>query len=109
MPPNDRFRLDDQTIKSSQTTIVISGFHLHLYGVKELNEVQAKNTSVLFHVHGRTCTYKDAEEIAHHILSAWRSHGSVEKGLVVATFDNRNHGSRRVSRLPRILPLLGYD
>lgn len=96
MAPNDLFLLPDSTPRSSTTIINIAGFHLYLFGVDELNEKQAKDTTVLFHIHGRTRTYKDSEAVAHQLLHEWRSRGSDEKGLVVATFDNRNHGTRSV-------------
>lgn len=88
--------LPESTIKSSETKINIAGFHVYLYGVDELSPQQAKNTVVLFHVHGRTRTYKNAELFAHQFLFQLRQHGTLEKGFVVATFDNRNHGARAV-------------
>lgn len=96
MRPNDKFELLDSTPRSSLTVINISGFHLYLYGVDELTPAQRQDTTVIFHIHGRTRTYKDAEEIAHHLLSESRARGVTRKGLVVATFDNRNHGTRAV-------------
>lgn len=95
--PNEVFTtLPDSTPESSKTTLNIAGFHVHLYGVSELTPEQAKDTVVLFHIHGRTRTYKDAEAFAHQILHQLRQRSGHKKGLVVATFDNRNHGSRAV-------------
>ncbi|KAH7136273.1 Alpha/Beta hydrolase protein [Dactylonectria macrodidyma] len=96
MNPNDRFELLESTPRSSLTVLNIAGFHVYLYGVEQLNAEQAKDTTVLFHIHGRTRTYKDAEEIAHRLLSECRTRGPTKKGLVVATLDNRNHGSRAI-------------
>lgn len=96
MAPHDRFQLLDSVPKASVTVLNIAGVHVYLFGVEELTPAQAKDTTVLFHVHGRTRTYRDAEEIAHQLVHEWRQRGSAEKGLVVATFDNRNHGTRAV-------------
>jgi hypothetical protein len=88
--------LPDSTPRSSKKTINIAGFFVYLYGIDELTPEQAKDTTVLFHIHGRTRTYKDAEEIAHQLLYELRERGGTKKGLVVATLDNRNHGMRAV-------------
>ncbi|CAI7660061.1 unnamed protein product [Penicillium manginii] len=86
--------LPEDTVKSSELKINIAGFHVYLYGIDELSPQQAENTVVLFHVHGRTRTYKNAELFAHQFLHQLRQHGESKKGFVVATFDNRNHGER---------------
>lgn len=81
--------------------INIAGISVYLYGVDELSIEQARETTVLFHIHGRTRSYKDAEELAHQVLYDMRRRSGTNKGLVVATFDNRNHGERAVrSRVP---------
>ncbi|CAK7219664.1 hypothetical protein SBRCBS47491_003923 [Sporothrix bragantina] len=92
--PNENFVLADDTPRSSKKTINIAGFHVYLYGVDELTPGQARDTTVVFHIHGRTRTYKDAEDLAHQVLHELRQRPATRKGLVVATFDNRNHGER---------------
>lgn len=105
-PYNERFdKLPEDTVKSSELKINISGFHVYLYGVDELSPQQSQNTVVLFHVHGRTRTYKNAELFAHQFLHQLRKKGDSKKGFVVATFDNRNHGERAV---PHSLLLVFY-
>lgn len=94
--PTDRFVLQDNIPRSSRTTINIAGFTVYLYGVDELTAEQAKDTMVLFHIHGRTRTYKDAEAVAHQVLHDLRQRGKAKRGLVIASFDNRNHGERAV-------------
>lgn len=94
---NNHFVLPDSTPRSSKLTINIAGFRVHLYGVQELSAQQREDTTVLFHIHGRTRTYKDAEPVAHQLLYGMRERGDSNRGLVVATFDNRNHGDRTVS------------
>ncbi|KAK7419264.1 hypothetical protein QQX98_003416 [Neonectria punicea] len=89
----------DSIPTSSTIAINIAGIPLYLFGVDELNEKQRKGTTVLFHIHGRTRTYKDAEKIAYKLLHEWRARGSPTKGLVVATFDNRNHGTRAIDEI----------
>ena len=93
---SQRFQLPENTRKSSKTTINIAGFHVYLYGVDELTPQQAKDTVILFHIHGRTRNYKDAEEFAYEFLFQVRKRGDLERGVVVATLDNRNHGLRAV-------------
>ncbi|OJJ50358.1 hypothetical protein ASPZODRAFT_164322 [Penicilliopsis zonata CBS 506.65] len=101
MKPNHRFRLLEDTPRASKTTINIAGFHVYLYGVDELTPQQRKDTTVLFHVHGRTRSYKDSEAVAHQLLHDVRERRSPATmgGLVVATFDNRNHGARAIDTL----------
>jgi len=94
--PHAHFQLPDGTPRSSKTAINIAGFQVYLYGVDELTPEQAKDTTVLFHVHGRTRTYQDVEPIAHQLLAATKQRGKIQKGLVIATFDNRNHGQRAI-------------
>ncbi|KAJ5318310.1 Alpha/Beta hydrolase protein [Penicillium atrosanguineum] len=89
----------ESTIKSSKPTINISGFHVHLYGVDELSSRHAKDTIVFFHVHGRTRSYKDGEVFAHQLLFQLKLTENLERGFVVATFDTRNHGERRIDSL----------
>jgi hypothetical protein len=101
--PNAKFVLEDNTPRSSKTTINIAGFHVHLYGVDDLTPEQAKDTTVVFHVHGRTRTYMDAEDVAHQVLSQLRQRPEMKKGVVFATFDNRNHGVRAVSFVLRVI------
>ncbi|KAJ5111285.1 Alpha/Beta hydrolase protein [Penicillium argentinense] len=105
MSKSDRFdQLPETTPKSSELKINIAGFHTYIYGADELSPQQAKNTVVLFHVHGRTRTYKNAELFAHQFLHQMRQHGESKKGFVVVTFDNRNHGERAVFTPPTPTP-----
>ncbi|CAK7233979.1 hypothetical protein SBRCBS47491_008793 [Sporothrix bragantina] len=97
--PNGKFVLDDDTPRSSKTTINIAGFNVYLYGVDELTPEQARDTTVVFHIHGRTRTYKDAEDLAHQVLHDLRQRPATRKGLVLATFDNRNHGERAIDAI----------
>ncbi|KAF9892248.1 hypothetical protein FE257_002025 [Aspergillus nanangensis] len=93
-----RFTLPESTPRSSKTTINIAGVLIYLYGVDELTPKQTQDTAVLFHVHGRTKDYHDAEEIAHELLFQTRQLDTFPKGLVVATMDNRNHGTRAIDK-----------
>ncbi|KAJ2893256.1 hypothetical protein MKZ38_008851 [Zalerion maritima] len=97
--PTDVFELADSIPRSSFTKVNIAGFFVYLYGIDELTPDQAKDTTVFIHVHGRTRTYKDAEEMAHELLHQQRARGGTKKGLVVATLDNRNHGIRAIDTM----------
>ncbi|KNG83314.1 hypothetical protein ANOM_007579 [Aspergillus nomiae NRRL 13137] len=87
-------KLPEGTTKSSKMTINIAGFHVYIYGVDELSPQQAEDTVVLFHAHGRTRSYADAELFAHQFLFQLKQMKNLAKGFVVATFDSRNHGER---------------
>ncbi|KAJ5572966.1 Alpha/Beta hydrolase protein [Penicillium hetheringtonii] len=89
-------KLPEDTVKSSVLKINIAGFHTYVYGIDELSPEQAKNTVVLFHIHGRTRSNVEAERFAHQFLHQLRQHGPSKKGFVVATFDDRNHGERAI-------------
>jgi len=78
--PHAHFQLPDGTPRSSKTAINIAGFQVYLYGVDELTPEQAKDTTVLFHVHGRTRTYQDVEPIAHQLLAATKTTWQNPKG-----------------------------
>ncbi len=93
---NKPFELADTTPRSSKTTLNIAGCRIYLYGVNDLRPDEARDTIVLFHIHGRTRTYSDAEQLAHELLYRVRTRGEPRRGLVVVTFDNRNHGLRAV-------------
>ena len=62
------FQLAETTPRASKRAINIAGFFVYLYGINKPTPDQAKNATVLFHIHGRTRTYEDAEEIAYGIL-----------------------------------------
>ncbi|KAE8316728.1 hypothetical protein BDV41DRAFT_573621 [Aspergillus transmontanensis] len=75
--------LPESTKRSSKMTINIAGFHVYLYGVDELSPQQSKDTVVLFHVHGRTRSYADAELFAHQFLFQLKQMGNLKKGFVI--------------------------
>ncbi|KAL2837566.1 Alpha/Beta hydrolase protein [Aspergillus pseudoustus] len=91
-----QFTLPKSTPRSSKTAINIAGVLIYLYGIDELHPKQAQDTVVLFHIHGRTRDYHDGEDFAHQVLFETRRHDTLSKGLVVATMDNRNHGTRAI-------------
>ncbi|OGM45378.1 hypothetical protein ABOM_005623 [Aspergillus bombycis] len=76
-------KVPESTTKSSKTTIDIGGFHVYFYGAEELSPQQAEDTVVLFHVHGRTRSYTDAELFAHQFLFQLKQMGNFTKGFVV--------------------------
>ncbi|GAB1192616.1 hypothetical protein APSETT444_001809 [Aspergillus pseudonomiae] len=99
-------KLPEGTTKSSKMTINIAGFHVYIYGVDELSPQQAEDTVVLFHVHGRTRSYADAELFAHQFLFQLKQMKNLAKGFVVATFDSRNHGERAAWPPTRLTTIL---
>ncbi|KAK9446529.1 Alpha/Beta hydrolase protein [Limtongia smithiae] len=92
---DEKFALPESTPRSSETTVNVGGLLLHIYGAAELTPAQKGDTVVLLHAHGRTRSHLDAANIAHQLLHDIRAKGC-RRGLVVAAFDNRNHGIRKI-------------
>jgi hypothetical protein len=98
MEPN--FSPSAETPRSSKTTIDIAGLRVYVYGKDELTNYDANKATevgVLYLAHGRTRNYKDTEQIAHEVLHQYRKDKRPKKvGLLVVTFNMRNHGDREV-------------
>ncbi|KAK7202429.1 Alpha/Beta hydrolase protein, partial [Myxozyma melibiosi] len=92
---HQRFVLPDATPRASETTINIAGILVYLYGVNELTAAQRSNVTVLFACHGRTRSHVDSANLAHQLIHNLAQKGHT-KGFVVATMDNRNHGTRAI-------------
>ncbi|KAK9455437.1 Alpha/Beta hydrolase protein [Dipodascopsis uninucleata] len=100
--PAELFTLPEDTPKSSLTTVNIAGILVYVYGLEELTEAQKNNVVVFFHIHGRTRTYKNSEEVILQILADVRKvagPSGTKKGFIGVTFDNRNHGARTVDEM----------
>ncbi|KAF3932733.1 hypothetical protein ABW19_dt0204889 [Dactylella cylindrospora] len=75
----------------------IAGIEVTIYGVSELSP-SANSVACLILLHPRLETLAYVEPIALRCLQAYHTTSSQsEKGLIVASFDQRNHGSRLVS------------
>ncbi|KAH7025775.1 uncharacterized protein B0I36DRAFT_365441 [Microdochium trichocladiopsis] len=94
----------------SKTTISIAGLALDIFGLSELIPVQT-NVSCLWLHHGRTRRKEDMAEVAERMVSSFNqqlgrggnsNNGDTEshrRGLIVVTFDQRNHGTRQTDKL----------
>ncbi|EPS39990.1 hypothetical protein H072_6414 [Dactylellina haptotyla CBS 200.50] len=83
--------------KISKQTYYIAGIEVTIYGVAEIHS-SATSVACLFLLHPRLETSKYAEPIALRCLQAYHATPSqAERGLIVVSFDQRNHGTRLVS------------
>ena len=84
----------------SKYQFIISGILTTVFGIDEL----CSKTQVvcLWLHHGRSETQESVQPLARHILQAWNARSkstlsdSTSKGLIAVTFDQRNHGSRKI-------------
>lgn len=92
-----RFSVHSSILSPSKTELVIGGLKTYIYGLDEVKQQGYLDIAVLYHVHRREWDYRDGEEFAHEVLHQYRSDGPPKKaGLILVTFDARNHGERKV-------------
>jgi len=88
----------------SKKTFTISGIITTVYGLENL-PVEATNVTCLWLLHPRLQTQNCMEPVAASAITDWnRQLKAVESakhrsGLIAASFDQRNHGSREVNKL----------
>ncbi|KAH6652937.1 hypothetical protein BKA67DRAFT_305170 [Truncatella angustata] len=88
----------------SKTTLPIAGLHVDIYGLTELPP-SAQSISCLWLHHPRLRAKEDMSTIASLALSSWHRHpsssssssSSSPRGLIAVAFDQRNHGTRKIS------------
>ncbi|KAK6354699.1 hypothetical protein TWF696_003838 [Orbilia brochopaga] len=81
----------------SKEKLCIGGIETTIFGVSEISP-SATSVACLFLLHPRLATQAYVEPAALRCIQAHNSSPSrAEKGLVVASFDQRNHGTRLVS------------
>ena len=90
MQPNDK------------TTLCVSGLDVHAYGLKDVRDSQPTSVDVVFLLHGRTSKYQDLKQWVWAILSTDKAARAMDRGLIVVSFDQRNHGHRQVSALSNL-------
>ena len=83
----------------SEHRYLISGILITVFGIDEL----CSKTQVvcLWLHHGRLGTQESVQPLARHIVQAWNARSRLmlsnsPKGLIAITFDQRNHGSRKI-------------
>lgn len=85
----------------SKHTYCIAGLLITVYGLDELSASNDK-VACLWLLHPRLQSQSSMEPIAHSTIDSWNNYLRTTKdatqfpGLVVVTFDQRNHGSREV-------------
>ena len=88
----------------SKSEFLIAGILTTVYGLGELDPT-LQNVACLWLLHPRLETQASMEPIALSMLKHWTQEKSQKKAqgspinLIVASFDQRNHGSREVSKL----------
>jgi hypothetical protein len=85
------------------TKVYVAGLEAHVYGLEYLYHSGAHFVDVVFLLHGRTSKCQDLEPFALTILTKDKAEatraGDVQRGLIVVSFDQRNHGHRQVSEI----------
>ena len=86
---------------TQSTKVSVSGLETHIYGLDEVLKSQVKSVDVVFVLHGRTQRWQDYEPTALAILAKDKVDVPMHmpRGLLVVSFDHRNHGHRQVSQL----------
>ncbi len=86
---------------TQSTKVCVSGLETHVYGLDEVLTSQVKSVDVVFVLHGRTQRWQDYEATALAILAKDKVDVPLHmpRGLLVVSFDQRNHGHRQVSQL----------
>jgi len=84
----------------SSKTFHIAGILTTVYGLEEL-PITCKSISCLWLLHPRLQTKRIMENIASNCISDWNQKRSVDHNvsLIAVSFDQRNHGSRKVTPL----------
>ena len=83
------------------TKVNVSGLETHVYGLDDVRKSNAHFVDVVFLLHGRTGKYQDVEPFALAILAEDKATATpdLQRGLIVVSFDQRNHGHRQISEL----------
>ena len=88
------------------TTVYVSGLETRVYGLEDVRKSNPHFVDVVFLLHWRMGKYQDLESFALTILArdkaAAAGQGDTGRGLLVVSFDQRNHGHRQVSELANL-------
>ena len=98
-PVSATFPTSTPTVSSSLHTI--AGILVTVYGLSELSST-VQNVSCLWLLHPRLQTQACMQPIAAAAITQWNERNASKdtvRGLIAVTFDQRNHGSRQVSKL----------
>ncbi|KZT42247.1 hypothetical protein SISSUDRAFT_1125905 [Sistotremastrum suecicum HHB10207 ss-3] len=88
----------------SKQSIPVAGLEVTIYKDDSLNAPTNLPVTVLFILHGRQGSAKDADKIADHVFDHVSTQSKSQppasaRDLVIVAFDQRNHGSRLISAL----------
>lgn len=80
----------------SVDTHTIAGISVHVYGLEQLPK-NVRNVSCLYLMNPRLCNHHFMTGIAKTALEDhYKSEVAAKRGLIAATYDQRNHGEREV-------------
>jgi hypothetical protein len=83
----------------SKTVYFIAGIRTTVYGLDQLPK-DVSEIACLWLLHPRLATDESMTPIAGRTITAWNNRrGSQKKGLIAVSFDQRNHGTRKVDPL----------
>jgi alpha-beta hydrolase superfamily lysophospholipase len=86
------------------TKVNVSGLETRIYGLDDVRNSNAHFVDVVFLLHGRTGNYQHVEPFALAILAEDKATATpdLQRGLIVVSFDHRNHGHRQISELDNL-------
>jgi hypothetical protein len=80
----------------SKTVYCIAGIRTTVYGIDQLPE-NVSEIACLWLLHPRLATDESMAPMAGKAISHWNNRrGSQKKGLIAVSFDQRNHGTRKI-------------
>ncbi|KAJ5566302.1 hypothetical protein N7535_007940 [Penicillium sp. DV-2018c] len=85
----------------SETVYAIAGISVTVFGLEELRK-EASEVACLWLLHPRLATQERMKGIANSVLTDWITKTKdtpTAKGLIAVSFDQRNHGSRKIDPL----------
>ena len=95
---NPLAKLAPNVPNASVRKYVIGGIEVDVHGVDELNPI-TKEVACLWLLNPRLGDRHQMTPIANAVVARMRRASNTQTGLIVATFDQRNHGSRLVNPL----------
>ena len=86
------------TPEASRQVYVIGGIEVDVYGKAELHP-NVRNVACLWLLNPRLGSRQDMKPIADAVVAHWKEQNNSNIGIIVAAFDQRNHGSRLINSL----------
>ena len=91
-------KLTLDTLEASRQLHLIGGIEVDVYGKTELLP-NVRDVACLWLLNPRLCCRQDMKPIADAVIAHWKKQNNSDIGIIVAAFDQRNHGSRLINSL----------